>query len=469
MKAVLALVLASIALSSALTITDPYYQAYEIYYDAPLCPIASISSIELYDNYDSSVTGGADINSYCYYGTVCTADSNGSYEIVCVTGEPLNLGVKAFDIWGTCDATTTMPLVDYYAAGSSIPTNRQVNTLKTWSPGCHTDDGYYYNFASVNAAGAGCTVYDYGYCGTASNCTAADCTTTTYQYSLASTSSGCSTGQTDVYVECATTAFVAPATKAELFFYDTDRVVFNLGYCGASSTCPTYWLGDGVCDSSCNNANCDYDCDSFGNCDCCVPSSVSSCCTPPAYGSTNVCCDVEAADQELVANNTAWIMVFEACLCDGINENIDPENSVTVSANGLCDLSAATSTSTGTTTTSTLVCDFAKVLSWCHAHALQDGEYTEVLGTSDTTTEWVEAVVSSWTTTLESGAMGAPLPECLAMGGQFTTESYYTGSTYYSGSVQNICEGIATLYADCDVDCSGASTLALSALFALVF
>jgi hypothetical protein len=127
------------------------------------------------------------------------------------------------------------------------------------------------------------------------------------------------------------------------------------------------------------------------------------------------------------------------------------------------------STGTTTDTSSTLACDYAKVLSWCHAHALQESSYTEVLGTSETTTEWVEAVVELWTTTISDGVTVAPLPECLSMGSQYTTETIYGSSTYYTGSIQNICEGIATFFSDCDVDCSSASTLALSALFAPVF
>jgi hypothetical protein len=111
MRSLLSL-LFSIALTSALVITTPYYQAYEIYYDAPGCLLASIASIELYDSSDQSAIG-TDINSICYDGTTCTYDDVGSYERVCVNGEPLNLAVKAINVWGVCDdATSMMPFQD---------------------------------------------------------------------------------------------------------------------------------------------------------------------------------------------------------------------------------------------------------------------------------------------------------------------------------------------------------------------
>jgi hypothetical protein len=439
--------LSLIAFATAFSITDPQYQAYYIYYDAPGCNIADISNINIATTWDSPTPSGTDINSKCTFGKACAASGSGSYEIVCVNGEPINLGVKTVTLRGNCDSSTIMPFEDNYVATGSIP-SREGLSYHTWRDGCHNDGSWsdHYNFVSVNAGGNGCSVHPDGACGTAGSCTMNSCTSTPLY--LNTTSSGCTASSSFDYLECATTVFNSAnyPTKADLFFYDPNRIVFTLGNCVPG--CFTYLLGNGVCNSACWNANCDNDCNSTV-CDCqCTKAAQSSCCTPSAYmtaTAVNQCCESTPADIAQSESNVNYIKVFEACICDQVNNQFTLTKPATLSSLGVCDVPS----SVATTFNPTIACTYAKTVEYCWSYALIRSAYTSALDNTTSATQWLASAVSA--ATKPDGT--APMPSCIAVGGRFSDPSITGTSLYPTGSAMWTAESQLATYGSTCVVC----------------
>jgi hypothetical protein len=400
-----------LALASALVIKFPNYQAYEISYTGPNCEPSSIFSISLYSSYSDQVSSSGTLNSICVSGMSCTALGSGSYERVCVHGLPRNLGALVFDMW-SCDSGTQKPFADYYT-NPFIPSNRELYDLKSFRAGCYPDSYWYtyYNFVQVNAGGAGCAVYDNGYCGTGNQCTEADCSAAP-SYQLASASSGCA--DSTYYVECATTPFnfASLADVSSLFYVDESQILFSQGDC--SESCPSYWLGDGYCDIQCSNSDCDYDC-SATLCDCCSP---DSCCRPAQFGiSETQCC----SDNPSLDDNINYALTFEACLCDSMKQ-IDIAASL--DSNGVCEIE--TDSFNGEQK-----CGYAIALSYCYGNAAHEYEY---------------AAVGSFNPKKRGDLY--PAPSCLGPGAVFDS----------SASALDQCSDIRRSF-QCSIQCDGTDTL----------
>jgi hypothetical protein len=397
------LVLLALALAANYSFSAAY-QAFEIFYDAPNCALASISEISLLSS-NQAATGGSDLYTFCALGQTCTASGSGSYERVCVSGGPVNLGVLVSTTY-FCDNTATyMPFTNIAAnrGGSTVSRFREFSTLQTWRTGCHLDSTGSYNFASVNSNGTSCSVYYGGNCGNASTCSASDCSGSKYE--LAS-HVGCNASSTD-YIECSSTAFnpVLYSSIAELFVIDESRFVWYFGEC--TSGCYSYNLGDEICNPTCNVAACDFDCGLAGDCDCCLSSTVTSCCSPPQFASSPItsCCNHTASGSQLGVNNTFAVKVFDACLCDKIN-TILGLNAVLNATDGLCSFTPNMVPVTSPTYLDDL-CQASKIVSYCQGCAMALPQYTAAAGTSSVATAWL------------ADNTQLPLPSCIGLQGSF--------------------------------------------------
>jgi hypothetical protein len=429
MRAILAL--AFIGAVAASTTLQPALQEYHLFYTGTGCSAANVVYIGQVDSYDWSCTP-----------TACTDNGSGtSQQNVCLNGNPKNLGVRLWQMWGTCDAATLPPFVDYYLP-SLTGTNRQVYDIETWKVGCQPDTYWdnYFNFIDAPAAGGAFVNYN-GDCGTVNTCTQADCPTA--DYSLATGTAGCDTATTssDNYLET-TQVFPTATAAADYFEIDYSLYVFADKY---PSTC----------------------CKITGDCNCCVADG-DSCCNPSSLDSTyNTCCD----DNTAVENNTLSMQLFQACLCDQNGE----ERGTYDSSTNVCTLDSTTLTGTGNVTltedTAESACDFLKVYAWCNAHALQDSQYYEDIGNTDAWDANEEVVGETdyyyiGSTGASDEATGAD--PCFTFAGNFQPSANV--GTLYDLNLVDFCDlGVEYITAagfECDAFCASGNTLAFAALLA---
>jgi hypothetical protein len=217
----------------ALALGQTSYQVYEITYFTYGCSKDDISKISLVSSCSPS-TNGTTINDRCDGGLECSYSYEySSFERVCVRGEPVNLGVKAFTLSGTCDSNTVLPLT--YSDSNSLTADRNFSSITTWREGDWFTGGLSCSTVTVNPGGLGCNFYILSCILLHGRCPGFDCSLLRTN-SLAHTSSGCDAGE---YLECATASWNSSqySSASDLFFYNPNRINWpNCSYVPPSPT-----------------------------------------------------------------------------------------------------------------------------------------------------------------------------------------------------------------------------------------